>query len=371
MDTASFLFVWNGLNRQSSYDEMLLGDKAITMHLRRPTMTHKLLCLLLLGMASTSFTFMTSCADIEYNNGGENSDGFNNDDINNANPNNQNNINNNGITDEICDDGIDNDRDGQIDCEDTECSRLRICLSPEPEICDDGIDNDRDGNIDCNDSDCARTRVCLSLEPEICDDGIDNDGDRRVDCDDSDCFEDRRCFDDPESCFEACEQISFCIDQSPQCAERDARFFNEACQEQLCFDNQAQEVIEVANLGCGEIQDILVPQLRDQGLCTSNREICDDGVDNDGNGLIDCDDPNCSNRNICADIEPCLASCQYIVSCLTEVDECSEDSITDFHFLCRDELCNDVNTRDQVILAVEFSCQDINNILQDQGYCRP
>lgn len=53
----------------------------------------------------------------------------------------------------------------------------------ETEICDDGIDNDNDGLVDCDDNDCADT--CQPpTDPEICDDGIDNDGDGKTDCDD-------------------------------------------------------------------------------------------------------------------------------------------------------------------------------------------
>ena len=50
------------------------------------------------------------------------------------------------------------------------------------EVCDDGIDNDGDGYIDCDDFDCP---PCDG--GEVCDDGIDNDGDGYIDCDDFDC----------------------------------------------------------------------------------------------------------------------------------------------------------------------------------------
>ena len=50
------------------------------------------------------------------------------------------------------------------------------------EVCDDGIDNDGDGYIDCDDFDCP---PCEG--GEVCDDGIDNDGDGYIDCDDFDC----------------------------------------------------------------------------------------------------------------------------------------------------------------------------------------
>jgi len=52
---------------------------------------------------------------------------------------------------------------------------------PCDEVCDDGLDNDDDGSVDCDDPDCVG--VCV----EICDDFADNDGDGLTDCDDSDC----------------------------------------------------------------------------------------------------------------------------------------------------------------------------------------
>ena len=58
------------------------------------------------------------------------------------------------------------------------------------EICSDGIDNDGDGFIDCDDTDCDSDSKC---SVEICNDGIDNDGDGFTDCDDTDCDSDSSC----------------------------------------------------------------------------------------------------------------------------------------------------------------------------------
>lgn len=81
---------------------------------------------------------------------------------------------------EICNDSIDNDGDGFIDCEDSNCSTSTSC----EEICNDGIDNDGDGFIDCEDLECEAFIDCLI---ERCIDGVDNDGDGLIDCDDPDC----------------------------------------------------------------------------------------------------------------------------------------------------------------------------------------
>ena len=78
-----------------------------------------------------------------------------------------------------CDDGVDNDCDGTLDCADSDCVGNAVCV----EVCDDGEDNDADGNVDCADSDCVGNAACV----EVCDDGKDNDADGNVDCADADC----------------------------------------------------------------------------------------------------------------------------------------------------------------------------------------
>ena len=91
--------------------------------------------------------------------------------------------------DEICDDRIDNDCDEMTDCDDAECldNRTCTCLDNDAdgyfaesecgtevdcddddsavnpgavEICDDGMDNDCDGDRDCNDGDCTDDPFC-------------------------------------------------------------------------------------------------------------------------------------------------------------------------------------------------------------------
>jgi 2',3'-cyclic-nucleotide 2'-phosphodiesterase (5'-nucleotidase family) len=52
-------------------------------------------------------------------------------------------------------------------------------------LCNDDLDNDNDGFIDCHDPDCVGDEGCVAVE--ICDNGIDDDGDGDIDCDDTDC----------------------------------------------------------------------------------------------------------------------------------------------------------------------------------------
>jgi len=57
-------------------------------------------------------------------------------------------------TAEDCGDGIDNDDNGLVDCEDTAC--LDACV----EDCGDGVDNDLDGATDCDDDECTGASEC-------------------------------------------------------------------------------------------------------------------------------------------------------------------------------------------------------------------
>lgn len=67
-----------------------------------------------------------------------------------------------------CNDGVDNDGNGHVDCNDWACSRnpeVTVCARAEndDQACRDGLDNDADGYFDCDDYDCSRNpsvRVC-------------------------------------------------------------------------------------------------------------------------------------------------------------------------------------------------------------------
>jgi len=142
-----------------------------------------------------------------------------------------------------CADGVDNDCDGNADCNDPDCDLDPSCqgcgdggcgpgenpcncepdcgpmVSEEPGLtCQDGVDNDCDSLIDCDDSDCSSDPACQvcgdgtcgagesctcpadcgtpaaqEYQGATCDDGEDNDCDSLIDCDDSDCVADPFC----------------------------------------------------------------------------------------------------------------------------------------------------------------------------------
>ena len=66
------------------------------------------------------------------------------------------------------------------------------CLTP-PEICDDDVDNDGDGYVDCLDLSCGGDEACLGVMlyaapmEQDCENGLDDDFDDLVDCEDPSC----------------------------------------------------------------------------------------------------------------------------------------------------------------------------------------
>ena len=68
----------------------------------------------------------------------------------------------------------------------TDCNDATPETAPgRAEDCEDGVDRDCDGLVDCEDGDCVGERVC---EERDCLDGIDNDGNGFADLDDSACW---------------------------------------------------------------------------------------------------------------------------------------------------------------------------------------
>ena len=76
-----------------------------------------------------------------------------------------------------CDDGIDNDCDGNFDCFDPDCAGAPACqCMPEPEVCTNGTDDDCDGLVDCDDSDCDAAPECqppVTPDNDLCEDAIE------------------------------------------------------------------------------------------------------------------------------------------------------------------------------------------------------
>ena len=63
---------------------------------------------------------------------------------------------------ENCTNGTDDDGDGFIDCEDTDCDQDPACTPPPVENCTNGTDDDGDGLADCADPDCSNDPSCIT-----------------------------------------------------------------------------------------------------------------------------------------------------------------------------------------------------------------
>ena len=151
------------------------------------------------------------------------------------------------VASEDCANNADDDRDGDVDCQDSECRGQGPCQF---EDCQNGLDDDGDGSTDCQDIACAQQAFCL---PELlCGDNFDNDQDGSKDCQDQDCTFDDLCR--PEF----------------------------ACDDTLDNDQDG-------STDCQDTDCVVA--------CT---EDCTDGLDNDQDGVIDCQDPNCVNGVACS-----------------------------------------------------------------------
>ena len=161
--------------------------------------------------------------------------------------------------------------------------------------CDDGIDNDGDGDTDLADIGCANSGDLSEQSPHFpCDDGIDNDGDQAIDfpsdpgCsepgDTSEAFACNDRFDNDED-----GTVDFGVGpfNDPGCSsidDDDERNALVECDDGI--DNDQDGSIDNLDPGCASPSD------------TSERNFeiaCDDGLDNDKDGFTDFDDPGCLN----------------------------------------------------------------------------
>jgi hypothetical protein len=71
-----------------------------------------------------------------------------------------------------CDNGEDEDADGDVDCEDSDCLSAPACFSNPETDCHNSLDDDLDGDTDCADEDCVDALpcgVCQSTAILLCD----------------------------------------------------------------------------------------------------------------------------------------------------------------------------------------------------------
>lgn len=162
---------------------------------------------------------------------------------------------------EICDNRVDDDADGTVDCQDTECKDFGGCIG-QPEACTDGLDNDLDDAVDCTDTDCTNNPVCS----ENCSNGVDDNGDNLADCDDP-----------------------ICKGMNPICGE--------VCGDGV--DNDQDNLFDCLDPDCFSVIPPCGGAVTSDGtICAYGGSVphtctCADGNDNDFDGAIDTQDLQC------------------------------------------------------------------------------
>lgn len=245
-------------------------------------------------------------------------------------------------TNATCSDGIDNDGDTNLDCNDFDCSRnpaVTVCPAENSNTaCSDGIDNDRDEFIDCEDRDCEDRAVCGESTNEACSDGVDNDDDSETDCDDPGCQEEGIvvCETTDGTTFTA---VSPLPDPADYTDLADA-----ACTDEN--DNDMNNFQDCRDFGCSLNPDVTA--CRDLPNERSNNTLCSDGIDNDKDGAIDCEDTGCSGEGIVV--------CDENGDPVTLTDE---EITAAANALCDNGINEDGNTKsngDDITDCEDFSC---------------
>ena len=245
-------------------------------------------------------------------------------------------------TPDLCSDGIDNDENGLVDCDDIDgCAPGEITIVPTFPTCQvplgvlnitggsDGLRYSIDGGMtfgpDSIFSDlsagvydvvvqrgdvqnCAFDGLiilnaidCPESSDATCSDGIDNDGDGLVDCADADCLPIISGFSvtAPDNCPELDNGVlSFETALSNIEWSIDGMIFIPMNSFDSLSAGTYNPLLRNATTQCFADIDTAIT-IESALICPTLEEICGDGLDNDVNGLIDCEDPFCTNDPSC------------------------------------------------------------------------
>jgi hypothetical protein len=189
---------------------------------------------------------------------------------------------------ETCNNNIDDDENGQLDCADEQCVGTPECT----EVCNNGLDEDVDGNADCADDDCDGALNCILGSSEICNNGSDDDGDGKIDCQD-----------------ESCAIAANCVQNLGENCNNGADDDNDGqadCQDTDCFSAPNCELVFTENCNSGADEDLdgqidcQDPDCVNAANCIQNpTELCTGNIDEDNDGLTDCADPDCAANPAC------------------------------------------------------------------------
>lgn len=235
---------------------------------------------------------------------------------------------------EGCTDGIDDDGDGAIDCDDSDCERHVACVTRSDEDCGNLIDDDDDGAADCDDEDCSQAEVCLEPPLEDCLNRQDDDGDGAMDCSDADCASHLACLDtcgnrrldSGETCdgstLGACDADQICrgctcvarpvcgdgvINQANERCDGDARGTCDAATERCTESCLCERTCGNGQVDSGEECDGDLTGICEPGVefcteaCTCGNECGDLFIDPGAGEECDGDDLTCGEGRICVE----------------------------------------------------------------------
>ena len=226
---------------------------------------------------------------------------------------------------EVCNNGADDDGDGAIDCADTDCSADPACSGTPVEDCTNGVDDDGDGAVDCLDSDCVGAPGCSGIAGDECNDPIVasaglNAVDTTQATTSTDASDPTQCsgtflggfhsdiwysftpasdglltaslcglinFDSDIAVYQgACGSLSqiACNGDTPGCAGLSSRVTDVPVSSGVEYRIRVGGWNETAN-GTGDLE---------LTLSSGSQENCQNGTDDDLDGLTDCEDPDCS-----------------------------------------------------------------------------
>ena len=185
-----------------------------------------------------------------------------------------------GAKEANCGDGLDNDKDGATDCADNDCAANPPCAPTGETNCGNKLDDDKDGQTDCSDSDCAGNLACAPQKEAACDDKLDNDKDGFADCADLDCAAAKNC---ATQC--AHDPCAMGVVLDPTC---------DPCVDAICKSDSY-----CCNQDWDDVCTGAVGQICGKQCPGATELICNDAKDNDTDGFVDCDDPDCKGDASC------------------------------------------------------------------------
>lgn len=219
---------------------------------------------------------------------------------------------------------------------------------------------------DCDDADCWATcgRAPVS-EKGLCADGIDNDGDQLVDCDDPDCSIDPLCLSGESGTTATPSKAPVKAPTSapappPVQALPSVPRFNPRCN----LNKGCKRRGLTSGLCCPSRQGIFLNCCVE--ALSTEAGFCTDGIDNDGDGKIDCADEQCQNDPACQFSSPMCAnnpSCSQLAGdcCPTSTGVflkcCYERSLPSEVGYCFDNVNND---SDQDFDCTDKDCKNLD-----------